>query len=378
MTIINKKQSINQLSSYIKGILCSIFFPFIGLIFVPCLALADTLVGTYEPSGKVVWSSVRAAGTSSQTNLICTEANAGISIGGTIAGGQTFWGTVDGYEGLVLGPGVVLFFTGNVSSHNIIMENALKRMGINNSSYFIQFNSTGSDSPNAPGGRRLNWLNILLYFFPQGILPDELYDNTDASINASLQAHLYISKQAKEGTYSITAPIALRLPCNHGGSYAASFSDVGDIVIASLPRLCNIAISPNSIISPPQIQSMTSSIHKTGMINVKGSCTQGDSSTSGNIQFSIVADNPISSSIGGANSALALINTNNKKVGSVYFQNQAWANNYLSVAGLKYNVPVQWSNIDFNINYSVSDLTPADTQAFGVGRGTAKFIVEWP
>lgn len=330
--------------------------------------------GTYTVGDGVVWVGDRIARHDEQYFTCSNFLYAGNLLTGAVSSGK--WGESGGYMGVILATDVVLFFTGSMTQNNRFVDAWLKGLG-NSSVFTTTFSDTGQFSSNVSDIRMPGAPNTIVNVAPSNYSAGVYTNNYDVSDTFfSLVPRLYVGPNAVPGSYSVTTSIGVVPSCNYGKYPVITTGTIN--IVAPPPRLCNLTISPSSITAQGQLQTMNLTKVQSGQISVRGGCTQGDASTTGDLKFSILADNPVASDIGGENTALALLNTDMEKVGSVYFENTSLSSNYLSVIGNKYSVPVQWSNINFTVNYSIVDLAASDAKAFGMGRGTAKFIVEWP
>jgi len=311
---------------------------------------------------------------SGSSNRPCSADTSGVSLNGIGVGSGLSWGRSSNgaYQGIEIGqPGsdVIVVFEGLMHTNNSIIRQASLILAFN---VFFAQNGMWSGSIatkllNSPSSRFM-WVpvNAVDPVNPEAELSEGRYD---------LRARLYIGPNAVPGTYSIPELYP---------SFTCNIFNFGSLVLPSTivvredPQECTVTVSPLSISpSGPVMQSRIASTIDSGSIQVRGSCISEGISTKGNIQFSIIANNPTSSTTGGVDSALALLNTNNAPVARVTF-GMSDISTPLNVTGSKYTIPVQWNNINFDVTYSMFDLGPSDIPAYGVGRGTAKFIVEWP
>ena len=246
---------------------------------------------------------------------------------------------------------------------------ALAFQNINAEEYVVTFSESGAWSANASS----SMLNV--YQGPR-VVPDSVtdfltHDPVLSSGVADLSVRLYTGPNAKSRTYTIPEI----LPHYTCGT-SASLSLVSTVTV--LETSCSISITPGNInVVGRRSQSGNGELIDNGIIQVRGSCLTGDLNTNRNMQFSIVANNRTMSPSGQVDRALSLVNDSSDSVGSVTFHLPNVVDPLL-LTGTKYDVPVTWENFNFDVSYNIYDLKTGDAPAYGIGRGTAKFIVEWP
>lgn len=345
---------------------------------MPAASIASSNpTGTYDVGSGVAWVGDTISRSENLDGMTCNAWQyAGNLLTGTVSSGE--WGVSGGYEGIKLAEDVVIFFSGYMTQDNGYTSHWLRTIpahGGTESVFTSTFGISGQYSSNVADERVTLVPDTIL-----NLLPKYYYDFRNTTMGSytvfSLTPKLYVGPNASPGVYSVTRSIGVVPACNYGKYPIVS---TGTITIKSLPpRICYILINPSIVNAASVLQTMQLPQVQSGKITMSGSCTGGDASNQGNLQFSIQTSNPISTAVGGPNTGVALLNSSNKKVGSVYFQNSLWSSNYLSVVGDEYSVPVQWSNINLGVDYNIVGLGPMDTQELGQGKGTARIIVAWP
>jgi len=359
----------------IRGITRDVIIAFLLIVSTGTAISSTSPSGTYSVGDGVVWVGDLIVRNDEQHFECGNYLYSSNLLTGVVSSGA--WGESGGYMGVKLAEDVVLFFTGSMRQVNRFVNTWVEEFGSGVGSGFTTiFSETGHYSSNVPDTRMSGVPNTIINVAPGNYSAIKYSSLESSDTSFSLVPSLYVGPNAVPGSYSVTNSIGVIPSCNYGKYTVVSTGTIN--IVAPPPRLCNLTTTPSTIFATAALQTMKLTEVQSGAISVRGNCSQGGQSTEGNLQFSILADNPVASTIGGANTALALLTSTNDKVGSVYFENSAWSSNYLSVTGNKYSVPVQWSNINFNVNYTIVDLAPSDTPALGVGRGTAKFVIEWP
>jgi len=286
------------------------------------------------------------------------------------------WGTSS--DGLYQGPqlwgsssDIFLVYTGTVRSTNPALLSALAHQNTSADEYIVTFSESGAWSANTSS-----------YVVPGSsgsiFAPDSINDflTNDAVLSsgvADMSVRLYIGPNARSGTYIIPG-ISPQIHC--GVSTPSILSLMSTVTV--LETSCSISITPDNInVAGGRSQSGNGELIDNGIIQVRGSCLTGELNTNGNMQFSIVANNRTMSPSGQVDRAMTLTNDSSDSVGSVTFHLPDVVDPLL-LTGTKYDVPVTWENFNFDVSYNIYDLKAGDAPAYGIGRGTAKFLVEWP
>lgn len=359
----------------------SILLTSIGFFLVcPFFALsANNVGGTFKTGHGIVGDTALNDSYQTSSRAACStsrRASVTIAAGLNLSFTSYGWGTSsDGlYHGSFVGSAdsdVIIVFGGEMTSTNPSVLNAMAALGSTETSYKVNFSANGVWSANVPSTILTAYSSI--YFIPVNMDQFTSMDSVTSSGSGSLSARLYIGPNAKPGTYRL-GDIYNRITCDE--SRGATLISSSTVIVPSYS--CSVSVSPTAVSSMGvRGQTGIGQMFDSGLIQVRGNCLNVNPSTNGSIQLSVTADHRTTSNTGEVDRALALINDDSIPVGSVTFhlsENGA----PLLLTGTKYSLPVSWENINFDVSYKMYDLKPGETPAYGVGRGTTKFIIEWP